>query len=114
MKWVMIMWGGPVLFLTGWYVLSYYDMSFGIFMLTREAHDMVFALYGNILGMPPEVIPPLVARAMVVDTFIVFGLLALRRRKQLAAWYVQRFRKSQPAAPKPASLASNVNLSNAP
>ncbi len=41
MKWLLIFWGGPVMLLTGWYGLSYYDMSFGVFMLTREAHELV-------------------------------------------------------------------------
>lgn len=115
MKWLLIFWGGPVLFLTGWYGLSYYDMSFGIFMLTREAHDLVFHVYGQVLGIPPETIPPLVARAMIVDTLIVFGLVALRRRRQVAAWCRRRFggeRSPQPA--KSSSFASEVNLSSAP
>ena len=47
MKWFLILWACPVLLLTGWYGLSYYDMNFGIFMLTRQAHDLVFAVYGN-------------------------------------------------------------------
>eukprot|EP01030_Chromulinospumella_sphaerica_P033920 gene33920-34866_t len=33
--------------LAGWYGLSYYDMSFGFFMLTRQTHDLVFQVYGN-------------------------------------------------------------------
>lgn len=49
MKWFLIFWGGPVMLLTGWYGLSYYDMSFGVFMLTREAHELVFRVYGSIL-----------------------------------------------------------------
>lgn len=48
MKWFLIFWGGPVMLLTGWYGLSYYDMSFGVFMLTREAHELVFRVYGSI------------------------------------------------------------------
>ena len=34
MKWFLIFWAGPIVFLAGWYWLSYYDMSFGIFMLS--------------------------------------------------------------------------------
>src|SRR5688500_3215465 len=111
MKWFLIFWGGPVMLLTGWYVLSYYDMSFGVFLLTREAHELVFRVYGSILGIPPETIPPLVARAMIVDSLIVFGLVALRKRRQIAAWYRRRYGASRsPEAP----LASDANLSSAP
>lgn len=91
MKWLLIFWACPVALLTGWYGLSYYDMSFGIFMLTRQAHDLVFQIYGHALGIPPETIPPLVARAMVIDSFIVFGIIAVRKRQEIMAWYRSRF-----------------------
>lgn len=70
MKWFLFLWAGPIALLGGWYGLSYYDMNFGVFMLTRDAHDLVFQIYGHILGIPPESIPPLVARAIVVDSLI--------------------------------------------
>ncbi|KQS74113.1 hypothetical protein ASG25_01400 [Rhizobium sp. Leaf384] len=111
MKWLLILWGGPVLFLTSWYTLSYNDINFGIFMLSREANDLVFQLYGNVLGIDPKAIPPLVARAMIFDSFVVFGLLALRKRKAIIAWYQQRRAQSSLAA---AARASDANLSSAP
>ena len=86
MKWFLILWAGPVALLGSWYWLSYYDMSFGFYMLTRQTHDLVFEIYGNILGLPPESLPPLVARAIAVDSLIVFAILAFRKRKQIAAW----------------------------
>ena len=74
MKWFLIFWATPLVFLGAWYGLSYNDVSFGFFMLTRETHDLVFKVYGSILGIAPERIPPLVARALVVDTGIhAFG-----------------------------------------
>ena len=98
MKWFLILWAGPIALLGSWYGLSYYDMSFGVFMLTRDAHDLVFRIYGHILGIPPESIPPLVLRAIV----------AFRRRRQIAAWWRAR-RQSSPAA-----LARDESLSSAP
>ena len=83
MKWFLILWAGPIALLGSWYGLSYYDMSFGIFMLTRDAHDLVFQIYGNILGIPPEDLPLLVLRAIIFDSFLVFALIAFRRRKQI-------------------------------
>lgn len=90
MKWFLILWAGPVALLGSWYWLSYYDMSFGFYMLTRQTHDLVFEIYGNILGLPPESLPPLVARAIAVDSLIVFAILAFRKRKQIVAWWQGR------------------------
>lgn len=108
MKWFFILWAGPVLLLGSWYGLSYYDMSFGFFMLTRETHDLVFQIYGNVLGIPPETIPPLVARAIMVDSLIVFAIIGFRKRKEIAAWW----RARQTSAD--ASLASMESRSKAP
>ena len=108
MKWFLILWAGPIALLGSWYGLSYYDMNFGIFMLTRDAHDLVFQIYGHILGIAPESIPPLVARAIVVDSLIVFALIAFRRRRQIVAWWQARRQAS------PAVLASDESLSSAP
>lgn len=108
MKWFLILWALPIALLGGWYGLSYYDMNFGIFMLTREVHDLVFQIYGNILGVPPESLPPLVLRAIIVDSFIVLGIIAFRRRKQISAWWQARHQSSSTA------LASEESLSSAP
>ena len=108
MKWFLILWAGPVLLLTSWYGLSYYDMSFGFFMLTRQTHDLVFQIYGNVLGIPPETIPPLVARAIAVDSLIVFAIIAFRKRKAIASWW----RARQPSVDP--SLASMDSRSKAP
>lgn len=108
MKWFLILWAGPIALLGSWYGLSYYDMSFGIFMLTRDAHDLVFQIYGHILGIPPEDLPPLVLRAIIFDSFLVLGLIAFRRRKKIWAWWQARHQAS------PGVLASDESLSSAP
>ncbi|MCL6706640.1 DUF6105 family protein [Pseudomonas sp. R2.Fl] len=109
MKWFLILWATPVLLLSGWYGLSYYDMNFGVFMLTRQAHDLVFQIYGHVLGIPPETIPPLVARAIVVDSFIVLGIVGFRRRRQIMVWW--QARRVQPAVE---PVPSADSLSSAP
>ena len=103
MKWFLILWAGPLALLGGWYGLSYYDISFGFFMLTRDAHDLVFRIYGHVLGMEPEAIPPLVLRAII----------AFRRRKAIAAWWRAR-RASAQASSGEADLAIRDSLSSAP
>jgi len=114
MKWFLILWACPVILLIGWYGLSYYDMSFGIFMLTRQTHDLVFAIYGHVLGMPPETIPPLVARAIAFDSLLVFAIIAFRKRREIRAWYTRRFPAVQMDEPAAASFAKDANLSSAP
>ncbi|WP_426230026.1 DUF6105 family protein [Pararhizobium sp. DWP3-4] len=114
MKWFLILWACPVILLTGWYGLSYYDMSFGIFMLTRQAHDLVFTIYGNVLGIPPETIPPLVARAIAFDSLLVFAIIAYRKRREIRVWYNKRFPPAQPSESVAAAFAKDANLSSAP
>lgn len=110
MKWFLILWATPIALLGSWYSLSYYDMSFGVFMLTRDAHDLVFRIYGHVLGMPPESIPPLVARAIVVDSLLVFAIIAFRRRKRIMAWWNTRQEKVSSGQDRP----SADSLSSAP
>jgi Family of unknown function (DUF6105) len=54
--------------------------------LSRRLHDLVFQLYGDMLGIDPATIPWLVARACVFDGFLVAGIVAFRCRKPIAAW----------------------------
>lgn len=110
MKWFLVFWGGPILLLGSWYWLSLNDMSFGFFMLTREAHDLVFRIYGNVLGIPPETIPPLVMRAIVVDTIVLYSIIVFRRRKKIIAWWKRR----QLASSERNALSRDESLSRAP
>lgn len=111
MKWFLILWAAPVVCLTGWYGLSYYDMNFGFFMLTRQTHDLVFNIYGQILGIDPEKLPPMVARAIAFDSLVVFAIIAFRKRKAISAWWNKRY--AEPAA-EPRMRASDASLSSAP
>lgn len=111
MKWLLIFWAGPVLFLGTWYTLSYYDISFGTFFFSRQMHDLVFDIYGRILGIPPNEVPPLAFRAIVFDTGIVFGLIALRRHRELRAWWMRNRRAADHRSDDPEMTES---LSNAP
>jgi hypothetical protein len=97
MKWFLILWAGPVALLISWYGLSYYDMSFGFFMLTRQTHDLVFEIYGHILGVDPQTLPPLVARAIAFDSLVVLSIVTFRKRREISAWWRRR-QLSEPAA----------------
>lgn len=112
MKTFLLLWAMPIVLLGTWYSLSYYDISFGIFMLTRQAHELVFQIYGNVLGIPPETIPPLVMRAIVVDSTVLFAIIGFRRRKKIIAWWKARQEKSVPLSSE--ARASMDSLSSAP
>lgn len=86
MRYVLALWAAPLLIFWGWYGLSYNNIHFGYVMLTREAHNLVFQLYGEMLGIGPEIIPGMVAKACVVDTLFLLAIYAFRRRRQLATW----------------------------
>ncbi len=98
MRYFLILWLGPIAVLGLWYGLSSNDMHFGMTIFSREIHDKVFAIYGNALGMDPEALPPLILRAIIVDTFLVLGIIAYRRRKVLIPWIKTQFaRFNRPA-----------------
>ncbi len=86
MRYLIALWAIPLALFWGWYFLSLNDMNFGYLMLSRRLHDFVFKLYGEMLGVDPSTIPPMVARACIFDTFLVAGIIAFRRRKAIAAW----------------------------
>lgn len=83
MKVFLILWIMPIVLLGSWYGLSYYDINFGYRILSRELHDLVFTIYGNILGIPPESIPLLVLKAVIFDSFLVVGFIIIKRRRKL-------------------------------
>lgn len=85
MKYLIAIWASPLVLFWGWYFLSLNDINFGYVMLTRQVHDLVFQLYGDMLGIDPATIPGLVAEACVFDSFVVVAIWAFRRRRQLVA-----------------------------
>jgi hypothetical protein len=85
MRYVFAIWALPLVIFWGWFGLSYYDMNFGYVMLTRQVHDILFGLYGEMLGLDAATIPWLVAKACIFDTLIIMAIWAFRRRKLIAA-----------------------------
>ncbi len=85
MRYILIFWAVPLGLFWGWYFLSYNDINFGMLFFSRVLHDEVFRIYGQILGMDPATLPPLVARACIVDTLIIFAIFAFRRRRAIVA-----------------------------
>lgn len=90
MRYILLFWAAPMGLFWGWYYLSYNDMHFGFLFLSRLVHDYTFNLYANLLGIEADAIPAMIARACVIDTAIIFAILAFRRRKRIAAWWTAR------------------------
>lgn len=86
MRYIIGFWAVPMGFFWGWYFLSLNDINMGTSFFSRQLHDLVFTIYGNILGMDPAVIPGRVAKACVFDTFLIFGIVAFRKRQAIIAW----------------------------
>jgi hypothetical protein len=101
-RYILIFWALPLGFFWGWFGLSYYDINFGFAFLSRPAHDFVFNVYGAILGISPSTIPPLVAKACVVDTAIIFAIFGYRRRERIRSWWRDR---RAPVGTTPAAIA---------
>ncbi|MDP3895306.1 MAG: DUF6105 family protein [Mesorhizobium sp.] len=97
MRYLLIFWAAPMGFFWGWFFLSANDINFGSIYLSRALHELVFELYGQMLGMDPATIPWLVAKACVFDTLLIAGIFAFRRRAQLRVWFAgQRARHFPP------------------
>jgi len=86
MRLLIILWAFPLIFFWGWYGLSYFDINFGIAFLSRHTHNVIFALYGQILGMPPGEVPWALVKVFAFDSLLVLALAAWRWRK---SWYPQ-------------------------
>lgn len=108
---LVLFWFLPIAFFWSWYYISYYDLGFGLFFYSRELHDMVFAVYGATLGVEPEALPGMLAKVLMVDSSIVFGLIALRKHRAIARYIVSRRTGSLPSV---FASASDESLSKAP
>lgn len=86
MRYIFALWAAPMLLFWGWFFLSLNDINFGSIMLSRQLHDLVFQLYGQMLGIDPATIPALVAKACVFDGLLLMALWVFRRRKAIIAW----------------------------
>lgn len=86
MRYVFALWAAPLVLFWGWFFVSFNDMNFGYVMLSRQFHDLLFEIYGNILGIDPAIIPGMVAKACIVDTLLLVAFWAFRRRKLILAW----------------------------
>ena len=103
MVYIFSAWAIPMTIFWGWYFISLYDLGGGYFMLSPAANQMVFKIYGEVLGIDPELIPWMAAKACIIDTLLIGAIWAFRRRRNIAAWIrdrraVREAGKLQPSA----------------
>ena len=87
MRYILIFWAVPMGLFWGWYYLSYHDINFGMIFLSRAAHDYAFGIYADILGIDPATIGPMVMRACIIDSGLIFAIFAFRKRRQIMSWW---------------------------
>lgn len=101
MRYIFYFWFLPMSLFWAWFGLSYYDISFGTSFFSRDMHELVFAIYGSVLNLDYATVLKLLVRACIVDTFLIFGIFAFRRRKDIKAWWQAR-KATDHSVPEPA------------
>lgn len=82
MRSFLYLWVLPMSLFGTWYGLSYNDLHGGYWFFSRAMHDQVMMVYAAPLGMDPADLPPLLLRALIVDTMLVAAIMAFRYRKR--------------------------------
>ncbi|MGB7433647.1 MAG: DUF6105 family protein [Ahrensia sp.] len=90
MRYIFYFWFLPMSLFWAWFGLSYNDINLGTLFFSRDMHELVFAIYGSVLNLDYDTVVKLLIRACIVDTFLIFGIFAFRRRKQIKAWWQNR------------------------
>lgn len=103
MRYLLALWLAPLFLFWGWFGLSYFDMNFGYVLLTRRAHDVIFELYGEMLGIDPDIIPSMLIKACIFDSFLLAGIIAFRRRRRIGEWWKTRKERYSDEASSPSA-----------
>lgn len=98
MRYIFYFWFLPMSLFWAWFGFSYYDMTFGTLFFSRDMHELVFAIYGSVLKLDYDTVVKLLVRACIVDTVLIFGIFAFRRRAQIKAWWQDRKSRKQTLA----------------
>ncbi len=106
MRYIILFWALPLGTFWGWYFLSLNDINFGLLFFSRDVHDLAFQIYGNMLGIDPQTIPGLVARACLLDSVLIVALFAFRRRRQIREWVGTRYLGEAASPPSDLSRSS--------
>jgi hypothetical protein len=96
MRTLIALWLAPLAVFWSWYWLSLYDLGLGSMLFSPALHAEVFALYGSWLGIDPDALPGLLAKACLTDALLAAALVAFRFRRVLSSLLVG-WRRRHPA-----------------
>jgi hypothetical protein len=107
-------WVLPVAMLGGWWGLAANDISFGTMIFSRAFYDEIFAMYGSLLGIDPAALPGMVLKAVIVDSLVVAGVVALRHHRRVRAFIAARWREMRASHASSVAARNEKSLSSAP
>jgi hypothetical protein len=90
MRALLILWAMPLGFFWGWYFLSLNDVNFGTLFFSRAMHDAIMQIYAGILKTDAASVPGILAKTFAIDTVLLGGIVAFRRRVQIKTWWNSR------------------------
>ena len=110
MRGLLILWFTPLISFCGWYFLSLADVgqTFGGIYLSRDLNEGVFMIYGHLLGVEPDRLPAMFAAGLALDSAVLLGFIAFRRRRAIAAWWRQNRRADN--APEMAQSSASTEI----
>jgi hypothetical protein len=88
-RYLLIFWALPLGSFWVWFFLSYLNVGLGTIYFTRSFHELYFELAGQILGVPPATVTLIIAKACLVDTLIIFAIVAVSKRRKIAEWIMR-------------------------
>ena len=83
MKYLFALWAAPLVVFWGWFYLRFTTCS--AMSSCRAQGTIWFPALRELLGIEPEIIPPMVARLAYL-TVVICAIWAFRRRRELSAW----------------------------
>ncbi|TCD14486.1 DUF6105 family protein [Oricola cellulosilytica] len=108
MRYLFWLWFLPLSVFWSWFGLSYNDVNFGLMFLSRDLHDLVFNIYGSLLGVDPAAIPIMFLKACIFDSALIFAIVAFRKRRQIRAWWEARRQRDRDDAPMTQEVAAHI------
>ena len=97
MRWLLIAWFTPLAIFWGWLGLAYVDAWPASVFFSRVLYENVFVVYEQMTGLKEAQLIAYLAKSCVIDSLIVLGIYACRRRKNIRAWWAGR-RETQAVA----------------
>jgi hypothetical protein len=87
MRLLLIAWFTPLTVFWGWLGLARYDVWPQSIFFSRLLYDHVFATYERLTTLTEPQIIMLLLRFTFLDSLVILGIFAWRRREAIKAWW---------------------------